>query len=69
VSTQVRLVVRRFLAEDNGQDLVEYALLTTFIGVAAVAAWNAMEIAIGTAYTGLNDKVYDLWEAPGPSGS
>jgi Flp pilus assembly pilin Flp len=69
VGTYIRLLVVRFLADDRGQDLVEYALLTTFIGVAAVAAWTAMESGIATAYTGLNGAVYNLWESPAPSGS
>src|SRR5215831_12633717 len=33
--------LRRLFLEDTGQDVVEYALLTAFIGFAGAAAWEA----------------------------
>jgi Flp pilus assembly pilin Flp len=57
------------LTDDHGQDLVEYALLVSFIGVTSVVAWAAIETAIGTAYVSWNGAVYSLWETPAPSGS
>ena len=46
---------RRLLLETDGQDLIEYALLTTFIGFAGAAAWTAMQTGLGNAYSGFND--------------
>ena len=39
--------LRRLLFETDGQDMVEYALLTTFIGFAGAAAWSAMLTSLG----------------------
>ena len=43
------------LFETDGQDMIEYALLTTFIGFAGAAAWSAMRTSLGNAYDGFND--------------
>ena len=43
----------RFIAEDEGQDLIEYALLAGLISLAAVAALGT----VGTSITGLFDKI------------
>ncbi len=48
--------------------MIEYALLTTLIGFAGAAAWNAMQIALGNAYGGFNDAVWDNWEPADPVG-
>jgi len=64
--------VLRLLADDSGQDIVEYALLTTAIALAAVAAFNLLQMALGNAYgvyTGDAGSVNNLWESPAPSGS
>jgi Flp pilus assembly pilin Flp len=60
-------VVLRLLTEDDGQDLVEYALLT---GIVAVAAAIALPVAsqLGAIYRGWNSNVHNLWEPPPPSG-
>jgi Flp pilus assembly pilin Flp len=60
--------VRRLLFETDGQDMIEYALLTTFIGFAGAAAWNAMQTGLGNAYTGFNNAVWNLWSPPDPVG-
>jgi Flp pilus assembly pilin Flp len=56
----------RLLRDDSGQDLVEYALLTAFIGLAGAAAWIAMADRLGNAYTEYDSGVQGLWESPGP---
>ena len=40
----------RLLFETDGQDVIEYALLTTFIGFAGAAAWNTMLTILGSVY-------------------
>ena len=40
----------RFAIDDAGEDLIEYALLVTFIGLSCLAAWDAIEAALGNAY-------------------
>jgi pilus assembly protein Flp/PilA len=40
----------RFVGEDEGQDLVEYALLLALIALAAIAAMNVLGGAINAKY-------------------
>ena len=55
--------------DDEGQDLVEYALLTAFLGLCALGAVASLRTALGLSYTGTTTGVQGLWEAPPPSGS
>lgn len=41
---------RRFVREDEGQDLVEYAMLIALIALAVVAAVSGLATAISTQY-------------------
>ena len=50
--------------DESGQDLIEYALLSGAIGIVGVAAWNAVGGGIGTAYTGWDTGVQNVWEPP-----
>jgi Flp pilus assembly pilin Flp len=61
-------LLRRLAVETDGQDMIEYALVTTFIGFAGAAAWNATQTGLGNAYSGFNDAVWDLWEPADPVG-
>ena len=58
----------RFLADERGQDLIEYALLTGAVGLVGVSAWSSIGSGIGTAYTGWDTGVQNIWEPPNPSG-
>jgi Flp pilus assembly pilin Flp len=60
---------RRFVLEDDGQDLMEYALLTVFIGLAGLAALNAIGVSVGNWYDTSNTNVNGLWASPNPAGS
>ena len=57
----------RLIKDDGGQDLVEYALLTGIVAVAAAIALPAAS-ALGDIYETWNDNIQDLWEPPPPSG-
>ena len=54
------MIVRRFLADEAGQDVVEYALLTALIGVAAVVTWQLLIGKVGVAYSSTESNVQDL---------
>lgn len=57
--------------EDDGQDMVEYAFLLTFIGVAGMLVLQAISGEIGTVYTSWMDAdtgVPGLWDPPDPAG-
>jgi Flp pilus assembly pilin Flp len=57
----------RFVTDDSGQDLIEYAILTAFIGVAGVAAWSAITGTLGTAYKGYDSGVQSIYEPKPPA--
>ena len=59
-------VLRRLLDNEDGQDLVEYALLTAAIGLAGIATWPLIENAIGVAYKAVVTDTQDIWEVPNP---
>ena len=40
----------RFVREDRGQDLIEYALLAAFIGTVGILAWSSVSVQIGAHY-------------------
>lgn len=61
--------VVRFLADDRGQDLIEYALVTTFVGLAAITAFPAITAAIANAYGVWNTSSNNLWYPAAPAGS
>jgi pilus assembly protein Flp/PilA len=44
-------LVMRFVREDEGQDLIEYALLAAFISLAAVVAIQSLGSAVNNVYT------------------
>ena len=56
----------RLLWEDDGQDLIEYALLTAAIGVAGMVAFQVMSANINTTYRAWDVAVNNRWEVPDP---
>jgi Flp pilus assembly pilin Flp len=59
-------ILVRLMREDDGQDVIEYALLTASIGIAGVATWPLIEAGITTAYKAINTRTLDAWEVPDP---
>lgn len=60
----------RFIQDDGGQDLIEYALLAAFIGVCAVVAWTNIPPSIAQAYTNWDSSVQNLSSCtPDPGGT
>jgi pilus assembly protein Flp/PilA len=43
----------RFLADEQGQDLVEYALLVAAVGLALIATVNQLSVAITSLYSSI----------------
>ena len=65
----MRATLVRLLDDERGQDLIEYALLTTFIGLAATSVFSTLMSAIGSAYTTFNTSSNNLWHPSAPGGS
>jgi len=47
----------QILANDEGQDLVEYALVVALIGFAATAGMNTLATNINTAFTAIGTRL------------
>jgi Flp pilus assembly pilin Flp len=63
---QVNELLRRFVIDEDAQDLVEYALLGLFVGVLGVLVWGNIVTLLGLRYTDFNTNVQDLWVPPDP---
>jgi Flp pilus assembly pilin Flp len=50
----------RFISDDRGQDLIEYALLSMFIGICAVTIWVNIEDKIEITYKAWDTNVQNL---------
>jgi Flp pilus assembly pilin Flp len=51
----------RFVRDDSAQELVEYALLGVFVGLAGLLVWDGIVTLLGVRYDGYNDGVQSLW--------
>ena len=58
----------RFLHDENGQDLIEYAILTGFIAAGSILLFQQLAITMHDAYagpagtTGWNQAQQDAWQ-------
>lgn len=64
----LRVFFRELFTDERGQDLVEYALLTTAIGFAGAAVWGLVGSAIAATYSSWVSGVDSLAVPPAPSG-
>jgi pilus assembly protein Flp/PilA len=53
----MKSVVNRFVRDDNGQDLIEYALLAGFISLVAVVAITNVGTGVNAVYTNIDSQV------------
>ena len=49
--------VKRFIAQESGQDLIEYALVVALIAFAAAAGMSAVATKINAAFTNIGTKL------------
>ena len=61
-------LMRRFLSEEDGQDIIEYALLSSFIGFSAWTSVSLLRTALGTTYSTWDSNYQNdvLVEVPDP---
>lgn len=64
----MRPLLVRLLADERGQDIIEYVLLTATIGVSAIAVWPLIEASIALTYSTLDTDTQNLWVPPDPGG-
>ena len=62
-------VLKNFIAREEGQDLVEYALLSGIVGVAGILVFPVIVDKMGTAYANWQTGAQNAWEpcAPAPA--
>jgi Flp pilus assembly pilin Flp len=56
------------LADDEGQDLIEYVLLTGIIAVAGALLFGPIRTRMGAAYLEWNTDAQSIWVPPPPGG-
>jgi len=65
-------LLHRFLVEDGGQDLIEYALITGFIGIMGYVVLDLIGVGVFNAYSSWitpASGVPSLWDPAEPVGS
>jgi pilus assembly protein Flp/PilA len=53
----VKKLLKNFVNDESGQDLIEYALLAGFISLVAVVAITQVGTGVNSVYGGLNTQV------------
>jgi Flp pilus assembly pilin Flp len=58
--------VRSLLADDEGQDVIEYALLAGLVAVAGAMLFPAIRDSMAAVYQSWNTNAQDIWQPPPP---
>lgn len=62
----MRMHFRRWLDDQDGQDLVEYLLLGGALALAGLVGRDAIQTAIQTVYAGWDGGTQAIWEPQNP---
>jgi pilus assembly protein Flp/PilA len=63
----MKALLKRFVREEEGQDLIEYALLAGFISLVAVVAITNVGAGVNGVYNNINTQVHNIPGAAGGS--
>lgn len=63
---RVLRVLRDLADDDSGQDLIEYALLTAIVTVAAIPIIVSIRDKMASAYVNWGTQIQDNWNPPDP---
>lgn len=67
---QLRRLLRRrghqLVAAEDGQDLIEYALLTGMAAIVGILMFPTIQSKMADTYRGWNDNAQAIWETPPP---
>ncbi len=61
----LRNAIKRFVREENGMEMVEWAIVGVVFALAAALLWGTLKDDIGTALTNIGDCVEDSANCPG----
>jgi pilus assembly protein Flp/PilA len=50
-------LIKKLIAEDSGQDLIEYALVAALVGLGTVTAMKGLATSISTTFNGVGNAV------------
>ena len=53
----MKLAVQNFVSDESGQDLIEYALIASLVGLVAVTALGTLATAINGVFTSISTKL------------
>ena len=53
----MKTLLTKLVAEDSGQDLIEYALVAALVGLGAVASMQGLANSITNAFTGVSSSL------------
>jgi pilus assembly protein Flp/PilA len=53
----MKQIFTNLMAEDSGQDLIEYALVAALVGLGAVAAMKGLSNSIGSTFNGVGNSL------------
>ena len=59
-------LVRRLFREDEGQDLVEYGILTGMVITIGIVIFTTISTKMGNAYDTWGTEIEDRWVPPPP---
>jgi Flp pilus assembly pilin Flp len=62
----IKVLFTRLLREDRGDDLIEYALLCSFVAILGILAFQAIGDSMNTSYTSWDGAVDSIWEPSAP---
>jgi len=60
--------VRGFVRDEDGQDIIEYGLLSAFFGIVCIAVWISIQGRLRANYLGYDTGVQSIWASPNPGG-
>ena len=55
--------------DEDGQDILEYGLLSAFFGIVCIVVWISIQGRLRANYLGYDSGVNNIWESPPPGGS
>ena len=65
-NTLMANLLARLVREDEGQDLIEYAMLAAFVSLVAIVGATALGISLDTWYTNVAGIVDGMLPVPAP---
>ena len=58
--------LRRWVADERGQDVIEYMLLTSFVALTGYLGIQAIGSAMNTTYRAWDSATQGAWQVPNP---